>query len=146
VNCICKGPTITDSQITQLLKFRYGQYMGNVRKHLFWSEQYPNENCSLRHMIAPDTWRHILLCCVEPHIHKLRINRHNEAVEDIKKFLISNTQSRCFTLMNTRKFNGQPQENTTPNWLLPCSCNTESNRCQCNARLRPDILYIHNLP
>jgi ribonuclease HI len=32
------NPTVTDSQITQLLKFRYGQYMGNARKHLFWNE------------------------------------------------------------------------------------------------------------
>jgi hypothetical protein len=29
------NPTVTDSQITQLLKFRYGQYIGNARKHLF---------------------------------------------------------------------------------------------------------------
>jgi hypothetical protein len=31
------NPNITDAQITQLLKFRYGQYMGNARKHLFWN-------------------------------------------------------------------------------------------------------------
>jgi hypothetical protein len=30
--------------------------------------------------------------------------------------------------------------------LLPCNCNTLTNRCQCNARLRPDILCIQNLP
>jgi hypothetical protein len=29
------NPTITDAQITQLLKFRYGQYMENARKHFF---------------------------------------------------------------------------------------------------------------
>jgi ribonuclease HI len=38
------NPTITDAQITQLLKFRYGQYMGNARKHLFWNELFPNIN------------------------------------------------------------------------------------------------------
>ena len=35
---------ITDSQITQLLKFRYGQYMGNARKHIFRPNQYTNTN------------------------------------------------------------------------------------------------------
>jgi ribonuclease HI len=67
------NPAVTDLQITQLLKFRYGQYMGNARKHLFWNNLFPNINCLLCRMIQPDTWLHILLC-TEPHIHKLRIN------------------------------------------------------------------------
>jgi hypothetical protein len=79
-------------------------------------------------MIQPDTWLHILLCCKEPHIHKLRINRHNKAVHEIWKLLISDTKSRCFTLVNAGKSDGQTQ------------------RCQCNAKLRPDILCIHNHP
>jgi hypothetical protein len=33
--------------------------------------------------------------------------------------------------------------NTVPTWLLPCHYN---NRCQCNARLRPDIICIKPLP
>jgi thiol-disulfide isomerase/thioredoxin len=57
------NPTVTNSQITQLLKFRYGQYMGNARKHLFWNELYPNINCLLCRMTQPNTWLHILLCC-----------------------------------------------------------------------------------
>jgi hypothetical protein len=130
------NPTVTDSQITQLLKFRYGQYMG----------LFPNINCSLCRMTQPDTWLHILLCCTEPHIHKLRINRHNKAVHEIRKLLISNTKARCFILVNVGKSDGQTQENTVPNWLLPCSCNNQTQRCQCNARLRPDILCIRNHP
>jgi hypothetical protein len=125
------NPTITDSQITQLLKFRYGQYIGNARKHLFWNELFPNINCSLCRMTQPNTWLHILLCCTEPHIHKLRINRHNKTVHEIRKLLISNTKSHYFTLVNAGKFEGQPQENTVPNWLLPYSCNNQTQRCQC---------------
>jgi ribonuclease HI len=140
------NPTVTDSQITQLLKFRYGQYMGNARKHLFWNELFPNINCSLCRMIQPDTWLHILLCCKEPNIHRLRISRHNKAVHEIRKLLISNTKSRCFTLVNAGKSEGHIQENTVPNWLLPCSCNNQTQRCQCNAKLRPDILCIRNHP
>jgi hypothetical protein len=90
--------------------------------------------------------RHILLYCIEPHIHKLRINRHNKVVQNIRKFLISNTKSRCFTLMNAGKFDAKSQENTISNWLLPCNCNTQSNRCQCNVRFQPNILCIQNLP
>jgi hypothetical protein len=140
------NPTVTGSQITQLLKFRYGQYMGNARKHLFWSELFPNINCSLYRMTQPDTWLHILLCCTKPHIHKLRINRHNKVVHEIRKLLISNTKAQCFILVNVGKSDGQTQENTVPNWLLPCSYNNQTQRCQCNARLRPDILCIWNHP
>jgi hypothetical protein len=135
-------PTITDAQITQLLKFRYGQYMGNARKHLFWSELHPNINCSVCRMTQPDTWLHILLCCTEPHIHKLRINKHNKAVHEVRKMLISNATSRCFIRVNAGKSDGQAHKNTVPNWLLPCSCNNQTQRCQCNTKLRPDILCI----
>jgi hypothetical protein len=46
--------------------------------------------------------------------------------------------------MNAGTFNNNPQENTVPNWLLPCTCNTQ--RCHCNARFRPDILCVKGLP
>jgi hypothetical protein len=120
--------------------------MGNARKHLFWNELFPNINCSLCRIIQPDTWLHLLLCCTEPHIHKLRINRHNKAVQEICKFLISNTKSRCYILMNAGKTDGQAEENTIPQWLLPCTCNNQIQRCQCNAKLRLDILCIRNHP
>jgi hypothetical protein len=97
-------------------------------------------------MTQPDTWLHILLCCTEPHIHKLRINRHNKAVHEIRKLLISNTKSHCFILVNAGKSEGQTQENTVPNWLLPCSCNNQTQKYQCNARLRLDILCICKHP
>jgi hypothetical protein len=140
------NPMIRDTQITQILKFRYGQYMGNARKHLFWSEFFSNVNCSLCRMIQPDTWLHLLLCCTEPHIYKLRINRHNKAVQEIRKFLISNNKSQCCILMNVGKFDEQTHKNTVPNWLLPCICNNQTQRCQCNAKLKPDILCIRNHP
>ena len=42
--------------------------------------------------------------------------------------------------MNTSTFNNNPLKNTVPLWLLSCSCNTQ--RCYCNARYKPDILYV----
>jgi hypothetical protein len=48
-------PTVTDSQIIQLQKFRYGRCMENARKHLFQSELFPNINCLLCKMIQPNT-------------------------------------------------------------------------------------------
>jgi hypothetical protein len=120
--------------------------MGNARKHLFWSELHPNINCSVCRMTQPDTWLHILLCCTEPHIHKLRINTHNKAVQEVRKMLISNATSHCFIRVNAGKSDGHAHENTVPNWLLPCSCNNQTQRCQCNAKLRLDILCIQNHP
>jgi hypothetical protein len=46
--------------------------------------------------------------------------------------------------MNAGYYNKNPPNNTVPSWLLPCTCLTQ--RCQCNARLRPDILCIHGIP
>jgi hypothetical protein len=48
--------------------------------------------------------------------------------------------------MNAGKTDDQPQENTLPHWLLPCTYHNQINRCQCNAKLRPDILCIRNHP
>ena len=81
---------------------------------------------------------------IHQHIHSLRIKRHNKAVGEIRKLLISSEKSRCFTLMNVGTFNNNPQENTVPNWLLSCTCSTQ--RCHCNTRFRPDILYVKGLP
>jgi hypothetical protein len=39
--------------------------------------------------------------------------------------------------MNAGKTDEQTQENTVPHWLLPYTCNNQTQRCQCNARLTP---------
>jgi hypothetical protein len=59
-----------------------------------------------------------------------------------KKF--SSEKSRCYILMNVGTLKNNPQENTVPNWLLPCTCGTQ--RCHSNARFRPDILCVKGLP
>ena len=46
--------------------------------------------------------------------------------------------------MNAGYFNEKPPDNTVPHWLFPCSCLTQ--RCQCNSRLRLDILYVQGTP
>ena len=119
--------------------------MGNARKQMFFGHQrYPSITCPICNSNDPDTWLHVLLKCNEQNIHSLRIKRHNKAVGEIRKLLISSEKSRCFTLMNAGTFNNNPQENTVPNWLLPCTCNTQ--RCHCSARFRPDILCVKGLP
>jgi len=45
--------------------------------------------------------------------------------------------------MNGETFNNNPQENTVPPWLLPCSC--ERYRCHCNTRFKPNIFYVKGL-
>jgi hypothetical protein len=77
------------------------------------------------------------------HLKNLRVKRHNEATHTIRHMLLSQKSTRCLTLMNVGKFQNQPPDNTVPIWLLPCHCN---NRCQCNARLRLDVICIKPLP
>ena len=46
--------------------------------------------------------------------------------------------------MNAGTFNDNPQENTVSPWLLPCTC--VQQRCHCNARFKPDLMCIKELP
>ena len=45
--------------------------------------------------------------------------------------------------MNVGTFNNNPQDNTIPTWLLPCTC--EQQRCHCNARFKSNLLCIKEL-
>ena len=127
------------------MKFRTGTYMGNARKEMFFGRQrYPFITCPICNSCEPDTWLHVLLTCKQQLIHSLRVKRHNKAVGEIRKLLISSENPRCFTLMNVGTFNNNPQENTVPPWLLPCTCGQQ--RCHCNARLKHYLLCIKGLP
>jgi ribonuclease HI len=105
------NPLITDKQKSCLIKFRTCTYMGNARKQLFFGHhQYPSITCPICNSNEPDTWLHVLLKCQQQHIHSLRVSRHNKAVMEIRKLLISSEKSRCFTLMNAGTFNNNPQK------------------------------------
>lgn len=136
---------ITYSQKISLLKFRTSQYMDNARKQLFLGiQRFPSIAYPICNSLDADTWLHVLLKCNQHHIHALRIKRHNKAVHEIRKLILSSQSSRCYILMNAGTFNNNPQENTVPPWLLPCTCGRQ--RCQCNARLKPDLICIKGLP
>ena len=49
-----------------------------------------------------------------------------------------------FTRDNAGHINNQPQEQTLPEWLLHCICS--QTPCQCQAKLKPDILCIMGAP
>ncbi len=59
-NHFWKNENTLDTQITQILKFRFAQYMGNHRKNIFWPLNYPNPNCTLCRSNDRDTWPHLL--------------------------------------------------------------------------------------
>ena len=119
--------------------------MGNAIKHLFWPTRFPNPNCTICPPQSIDNGTHILLNCTQHHLHAFRIQRHNKVVWEIKKLLLSHSTTRSFILMNADIFNTKfPLENTVPDWLLPYS--SSSQVCQCNARFKPNILYIKGLP
>ena len=86
-NHFWKNNQISDPQITQTLKFRYAQYMGNHRKNIFWPLKFPNPNCTLCHKNDRVTWPHILSMCEHPYLKGLRIAHHNKAVHLITQTL-----------------------------------------------------------
>ena len=139
------NPIITYAQTINILKSRTRQYMGNARKQLFFGrERFSSITCPICNSTDADTWLHVLLKCTHHHIHAIRAKRHNKAVWELRKLILSSQKSRCYTLMNAGTFNNNPQENTVPAWLLACSC--EQQRCHCNARFKPYILCVKGLP
>jgi hypothetical protein len=116
------NPQISEGQIKQLIKFQTNQYIGNALKHLFCLIRYLSITCSLYNTNAVDTWPHVLLTCPQQHLQALRIKRHNKAIWELRKLIISSPLSRCMILMNVGYFNENPPDNTLPPWLLPCTC------------------------
>jgi hypothetical protein len=136
--------TIPDTQITQTLKFRYTQYMGNHRKNIFWPLTHQNPNCTLCRRNERDTWPHLLSTCEHPYLKGLRIARHNKAVHLITQTLQANKNTRFLTMANACHYNNRAQEQTVPDWLLQCAC--PHTPCHGLAKLKPDILCILGAP
>jgi ribonuclease HI len=66
------NPNVTEKQISQVLKFRYAQYMGNHRKTIIFKNTFSNPRCTLCHTGAIDTWPHLLLTCPKSTSKKLK--------------------------------------------------------------------------
>ena len=79
-----------------------------------------------------------------PKIKNLRIARHNNVVHLITQTLQAHKNTRFFTLTNAGHLNNNPPEQTIPDWLLHCTCTQKT--CQCQDKLRPDILCIIGAP
>ena len=58
----------------------------------------------------------------------------------VEWLIISNTTSKHYTVMNVGTHSELPQDNI----VLPCTCGTQ--RCHCNRKLKPDILYVIGHP
>jgi hypothetical protein len=122
----------------------YAQYMGNHRKNIFLPVTHQNPNYTLCHKNERDTWSHLLSTCEHPFLKGLRIAQHNKAVHLIIQTLQANKNTKFFTLTNVGNFNNQPQEQTIPGWLLHCT--SHPNPCQCQTKLRPNILCVIGAP
>ena len=109
-----------------------------------WPLKFQIPNCTLCHKNDRDTWPHLLLMCKHPYLKGLIIARHNKAVHLITQTLQANKHTRYYTLINAGNLNGMNQEQTVPEWLIQCNCPQTS--CQCQAKLRPHILYILGAP
>jgi hypothetical protein len=117
---------------TCLVKFRTGLYMGHARKQLLVGrEAYPSNTCPIYNSLDADAWLHVLFKCKQQHIHVLITKRHNKAVWEIRKIIISNKISRHYTFINAGTYNGLPHG---------------TQRCHCNIRFKPDILCILGHP
>ena len=79
-----------------------------------------------------------------PYLKGLRIALHNNAVQLITHALQANKHTQYYTLTNAGNLNNINQQQIVPEWLIECTC--PQTKCQCQARLRPDILCILGAP
>lgn len=126
--------------MTQTLKLRYPQYLGNHMKLIFWPITHLNPNCTLYPINAIDTKPHVLSICENQHIEGLRISRHNKAVHLIARTLQANKSTQFFTLIILGTHNNKPPNPTIPEWIL--NCTYMQPPCQCLAKLRLGIICI----
>jgi ribonuclease HI len=147
-NAFWKDPKISQTHISQILKFRNGQYMGNCRKHIFWPKAFPSIFCALcnQHSTNIDTWPHLLASCHHPVIKGLHMDRHNKALNHIREMFLTHHLTRWKCLTNGSSTPTNPCEHTVPSWILPHHCTCPPLPCQCPTRLCPDILLIEGLP
>ena len=125
--------------------------MGNIRKHKFYSNAFPNMHCTLYYTQSIDTWPHLLLAHVNLNIQKPKIKRSFNVVWKLHKLFLSNKTSKCLILVNIGYENNKTKDSTIPSWLLPCTCLIKP--CKCNANLKLDKIgwvdhypLFHNLP
>ena len=144
INHLWKNKHVTYAQITQTVKFRDAQYMGNRRKNIFWPLTHQNPNCTLCPRNDMDTWPHILSTCEHPYLKGLRIAIHNKTLYLITQTLQAHKNNHFFTLTNAGHLNNNPPEQIIPDWLLQCTCTQTT--CQYQAKLRPEIMCIIGAP
>ena len=139
---------IPPSQISKknmLTQIPHQTIYGSHRKQLFFGrEAFPSRTCPICNSTYVDAWLHVLLKCKQQHIHALITKIHNKAIWEMRKLIVSTRISRHYILMNAWTHNELSQENMVPPWSLPCTCDTQ--RCHCNARLKPNLLCIIGHP
>lgn len=139
-----KRTLVAYSQVTQVLKFTYAQYIRDAKKHTFVPQNLQIVNCTLCQAQTPDTCTPSTFSVPRTNKHRWRTKRHDNVEWELHKPFVSNKTSKCYTIVNVAKTNDKPQDNTIATWLLACTCNTRP--CRCNLRLRSNMLLIMNHP
>ena len=104
-----------DAQITQTLTFWYAQYMRNHQKNILWPLPCSNISCTLCPNHEIRTWPHLFSICTHPHIERLHITSHNEAVDQVAYTLESNKHTMCYTLVNANNQHNRPKTSQSHN-------------------------------
>jgi hypothetical protein len=93
---------ITKPQIMQVLKFRYGRYLGNCqRKDVL--KQNISPLCNLCPSHQNNMCLRLLFCCRNEHINKVRTNCHNKVIHAATDILPAHPTTRCSTPINASK-------------------------------------------
>ena len=121
-NYLWSSPQCTDAQITQTLKLRYKQSMGNQRKYTIWHGQFPTPSCIMCPLRESNTCLYLLSMCTNPIINNIQTTRHNKLLWPIHKLPFSHSKTHDTFLTYVGTYVGTPPNHTIHAWLYPCTC------------------------
>ena len=139
-NYLWSSPQCTDAQITQTLKLRYKQSMGNQRKYTIWHVQFPTPSCIMCPLRESNTCLYLLSMCTNPIINNIQTTRHNKLLWPIHKLPFSHSKTHDTFLTYVGTYVGTPPNHTIHAWLYPCTCTIGPWKCL--AVLKSNILII----
>lgn len=140
MNHFWKTPHTTNNQITQILKSQFSQYMGTMRYSILASNPHKLKLHTMPQKRQKTPGHIYYLYAKKSFLKGLIISRHNAVFHQLTNLLKSCQHTWFLTLTNANTQNNTPQENTTPPWMLQCTCYT--TKCQYLAKLCLDIISI----
>ena len=96
---------------------------------------------------SPDNWTHMLLMCEHKDVSPYYTKRHDAAGKALLHHLSDGTMARWLTLTNFGRIDGDPMDQTVPDWLLSPIGKADLRRGPTGEQgIKPDTIILEGWP